>query len=60
MNHVFSFNLNAGVDIRDTKLSNLVILSYTDASKKSIKMFYYCSTTSFSRNSMLPSLPTSI
>jgi len=52
MNHVFSFAFNAGVDIRDTKLSNLVILSYTVAFKKSIKMFYYYSITSFSRGMM--------
>jgi len=60
MNHFFSFAFNAGVDIRDTKLSSLVILSYTVAFKKSVRMFYYCSITSFSRNSMLPSLPISI
>jgi len=45
------------VDIRHTKFSNLVILSYVVASKKSIKMFYYYSIASFSRNSVLPSLP---
>jgi len=39
--NVFSFAFNAGVDIPDTKLSNLVILSYTVAFKKSIKMFYH-------------------
>jgi len=39
MNHVFLFAFNAGVDIRDTKLSNLVILSYTVAFKKSINPF---------------------
>jgi len=60
MDHVFSFAFNAGVDICDTKLSNLVILSYIVAFKRSIKMFYYCSITRFSRNSMLPSLLISI
>jgi len=52
----FFIPFNAGVDIRDIKFSNLLILSYIVASKKSNKMFYYCSITSFSRNSMLPSL----
>jgi len=56
MNHISSFAYDAGVDIRDIKFSNLVVLSYIVASKKSIKVFYYCSITSFSRNSMLPSL----
>ena len=50
----FFIPFNAGVDIRDI---NLLVLSYIVASKKSTKMFYYCSITSFSRNSMLPSLP---
>jgi len=35
MNHIFSYVFNAGV-IRDTKLSNLVILSYIVAFKKSM------------------------
>ena len=58
MNHVYSFAFNAGVDIRDTKFSDLVILSssYIVAYKKSIKIFYYHSIASFSRNSVLPSL----
>jgi len=43
MNHVSSFAYNAGVDICDKKFSNLVILSYIVASKKSTKMFYYYS-----------------
>jgi len=60
MNRVFSLAFNAGVDICNTKFSNLLILSYTVAFKKSIKVFYYCSITNFSRNSMLPSLPISI
>jgi len=41
MNHVSSFAYNAGVNVRDTKFSNVVILSYVVASKKSTKMFYY-------------------
>ena len=56
----FFIPFNAGVYIRDIKFSNLLILSYIAASKKSTKMFYYCSITSFSRNSMLPSLPISM
>jgi len=55
MNQLFAFAFNAGVHICDTKLSNLVIISYIVACKKSIKMFYYCSIKSFSRNSTLPS-----
>jgi len=42
--HVYnnnSFVVNAGMDVRDTKFSDLVILTYLVASKKSIKMFYY-------------------
>ena len=42
--HVYnnnSFLFNAGMDVRDTKFSDLVILTYIAASKKSIKMFYY-------------------
>jgi len=53
----FHLPLMRGVDIHKTKLSNLVILSYIVAFKKSIKMLYYCSIASLSRNSMLPSLP---
>jgi len=30
MNHVYSFAFSAGVVMRDTKFSNLVILSYID------------------------------
>ena len=56
----FSIPFNAGVDILDIKFSNLLILSYIAASKKSTKMFYHCSITGFSRNSMLPSLPISM
>jgi len=52
----FFIAFNAG-DICDIKFSNLLVLSYIVASKKSIKIFYYCSITSFSRKSMLPSLP---
>jgi len=51
---------NAGVDICDTTLSNLLILSCIVASDKSIKIFYYYSITSFGRNSLLPSLPISM
>jgi len=42
--HVYnnnSFVFNAGMDVRNTKFSDLVILTYIVASKKSIKMFYY-------------------
>jgi len=42
--HVYnnnSFVFNAGMDVRDKKFSDLVILTYIVASKKSIKMFYY-------------------
>ena len=39
--HSNSFSFNAGVDIRDTKFSDLVILSHIVSSKKSIKTFYY-------------------
>jgi len=42
--HVYnnnSFAFNADMDVRDTKFSDLVILTYIVASKKSIKMFYY-------------------
>jgi len=53
----FSDAFSAGVDVRDIKFSNLLMLRYIVASKKSTRMFYYCSITSFSRNSMLPSLP---
>ena len=56
----FSIPFKAGVDARDVKFSNLHILRYIVASKKPTKMFYYCGITSFSRNSMLPSLPTSM
>jgi len=56
----FFIPFNAGVDIHDIKFRNLLILSYIVASKKSLKMFYYCSITSFSRNCMLPSLPISM
>jgi len=35
------FAFNAGVEIRDTEFSNLVILSYIGSSKKSIKTSYY-------------------
>jgi len=57
MNRDYSFALNAGVDICDTKFSNLVILNHIVASKKSIKILYYYSIASFSRSSVLPSLP---
>jgi len=60
MNHVSSFAYNTDVDIRNTKFSNLVTLTYIVASKKSTKMFYYYSIATFSRNSVLPSLPNSI
>jgi len=56
----FFILFNADVDTHDIKFSNLLILSYIVASKKSIKMFYYCSITSFSRNFMLPSLLISV
>ena len=56
----FSVAFNVGVDICDVKFSDLLILRYIVASKKSTKMFYYCRITSFSRNSMLPSLPISM
>jgi len=60
MDHVYSFAFNAGVDIRDTEFSNLVILSYIVSSKKSIKTSYYYSVASFSRNPVLPRLPISM
>ena len=61
MYYVSSFPLTqVWIYIHDIKFSNLLILSYIVASKKSTKMFYYCSITSFSRNSMLPSLPISM
>ena len=56
----FPIPFKAGVDVRNVKFSNLLTLRYIVASKKSTKMFYYCSITSFSRNSMLPSLPISM
>jgi len=37
----FSVAFKAGVDICDVKFSNLPILRYIVASKKSTKMFYY-------------------
>jgi len=52
----FFIPVNVGVDTRDIKFSNVVILSYIVASKKSIKIFYCHSIESFSRNSVLPSL----
>jgi len=39
MNHVSSFAFNAGVDIHDTKLSNLVKLSYAVASRNLLRCF---------------------
>jgi len=55
-----SKDFHGAVDVRGVKFSNLLILRYIVASKKSTKMFYCCSITSFSRNSMLPSLPISM
>jgi len=55
----FCIPFKAGVDVRDVKFSNLLMLRHIFVSKKFTKMFYYCIITSFSRNSMLHNLPIS-